>query len=654
MSSPRRVYIYLVSAISLQAVTWALISLIRNLLLSDLNPDTIAIAFQIAIIVIGLPVFLAHWLWGRRLAQRDIDERRATFRRLFLYGMQAMFLIPIVDSSFAIVGNVIGLVTGETLRVGHRALSTGESILFYLIAVVVLAVLWYYLHLINQQDAQTVPESGSAAVVRRANFLGFSGAGLAMTTVASISLLQWLLFQFGGGGTVAAPSNVRVLYELARLAIGVPLWLIFWGQCQRLFAGPNEEERESSLRKFYLYFTVLAAVLSAVTSAGLILEGWFKQLLLVSSTGGGGDVRIPLSIILGMAVLWAYHANILSRDAKSSDEAPRQARIRRVYSYLVAAVGLSAFVIGIAGDVSVFIRSLDEAVISSGLKSQLAGSTAALIAGLPVWFMPWRGAQLQATAKSELGAEERRSVVRKIYLYYFLLIATLTVLSSVVFIVFRLLSAALGLDPPTISELGLAIAFSAIAVGVWLYHGSVLRADGKQMDQDQREHLKGIQVAVVDPGDGAVGRQIIDELSRRIPGLSTVQLELTETDVSEAEAQKKIIGELGEAGVIVGPWSIAVAGGSVTPGMAKAVTSNPARKLLYPTWTEGWDWAGIDRTDTEAIVRQSVDGVKQILAGEMVKPSRPLGIGAIIGIIVAVLLLLGLLSIPLIVFMYGF
>ena len=38
MASVRRWYIYLVSAISLQAVTWALIALLRNLSLPRLHP----------------------------------------------------------------------------------------------------------------------------------------------------------------------------------------------------------------------------------------------------------------------------------------------------------------------------------------------------------------------------------------------------------------------------------------------------------------------------------------------------------------------------------------------------------------------------------------------------------------------------------------
>ena len=107
MITVRRWYIYLVSAVSLQAVTWAIIYLLRNLLTSGSSPPVEAVAFQIAVIVIGLPIFLVHWLWAQRLAGRDPDERQSAVRRLYLYGMLALFLIPFMVNAFDIVGVVI-------------------------------------------------------------------------------------------------------------------------------------------------------------------------------------------------------------------------------------------------------------------------------------------------------------------------------------------------------------------------------------------------------------------------------------------------------------------------------------------------------------------------------------------------------------------
>ena len=67
-------------------------------------------------------------------------------------------------------------------------------------------------------------------------------------------------------------------------------------------------------------------------------------------------------------------------------------------------------------------------------------------------------------------------------------------------------------------------------------------------------------------------------------------------------------------------------------------------------WVEGWEWAGVDRWNAEAIVQQTLRAVKQIVQGEAVRPIRPLSAGAIIGIMVGVLFLLTLLAIPVLYF----
>jgi hypothetical protein len=226
----------------------------------------------------------------------------------------------------------------------------------------------------------------------------------------------------------------------------------------------------------------------------------------------------------------------------------------------------------------------------------------------------------------------------------------MTVLSSAVYIVFRILSMVLGEERITFTELGHAISFSAIAVGVWLYHGMILRGDGKRAKREQASHLAALRVAVVDVGEGLFGRAVIDELEREIPGISLDPIILTPEATGEADTdadQEAIVTQLTEAGLIVGSWMIASAGDSVSNKIAEAVISSPARKLLVPLRSEGWEWAGVDRWDHEAIVRQAVFAVKQVLAGEAVKAHRPMGACAIIGIIISVLFLLTLLVIPL-------
>jgi hypothetical protein len=111
-----------------------------------------------------------------------------------------------------------------------------------------------------------------------------------------------------------------------------------------------------------------------------------------------------------------------------------------------------------------------------------------------------------------------------------------------------------------------------------------------------------------------------------------------------------LAAQLAGAGLIVGPWNITVADGPANTELAGAIRASSTPKLLIPVRTEGWEWVGVDRWSTEALIRQTVDAVRQIAAGEEVKPRRPLGVGAIIAIVIGVFFLLILLAIPIVSF----
>jgi hypothetical protein len=651
MNTARRWYIYLVCAISLQSATWAIIALLRNLLAG--GGGTIGfIAFQIAVIVIALPIFLVHWLWAQRLADREAGEREASLRCFYLYGMSAGFLGALVANAFSLAATLLWTVAGKpgSDSLFYSYSSPPQGILDNLIAIIILGLLWFYQQRAISADAKAAPETGASATIHRLYIFVFSAWGLTMTTMAIIHVIRWIMFQFGRGVMIGGDIGT-LTDEVARLIVGAPLWILFWRHAQGLYSGPSEDERESALRKFYLYASVFVAVLSAVTNATLILAGFFRRLLGLASQG---DIRDPLPIVFGMAFLWAYHAYVLRREGDRAGEAPRQAGIRRLYLYLVSAIGLAAFLVGFSGDISVLIRSFSQ-YFSDSLREQLAWFTAALIAGLPVWLLPWRQAQLGAVAMTPAGAEERRSAARKNYLYFYLFVATLSVLSSAVYILYRLLSLALGErgDSNLASSLGQAIAYALVGVGVWLYHGSTLRGDGQVNRREQATRLEKIRVALVNFGDERFGKSLLEQLQKEMPGLTPDLISLP----VEGESREAAIAKLGEAGLIVGPWPIAVtggAGGLVSAEIAQAVGSSPARKILIPTHFEGWDWAGVESPNAESALLQTARAVKQFIEGEEIKPQRPMSVGGIIGMIIGVLLLLILLAIPVLVYFSEF
>lgn len=643
MRSVRRWYIFLVATISLQAVTWAVIALLRNLLGVWGERSTEAIAFQVAVIVIGLPVFLIHWLWAQRLAAGDPEERAAVLRRLYLYGNMAVLLAPAVSNAYELCGGLLGLLLdpGGSWRGGVQ-FGSGQTIiqglLGNLIPILLLGLLWLYHRQVAMADAAATPPTGNNALIRRLYLLGFSLGGLLMVAQGAVAALRWILFQFGG--TVLS-GGIALINPLASLLVGLPLWVLAWRLAQQLFFGPDSGERESALRKFYLHAVVFFSALAGISAATLLLAGLLRQAFgLVPQ----GDIRDPLPVVLIAAVIWAYHSTTLRADAAVIAEAPRQAAVRRLSWYLVASIGLATALLGLGFITSALIRSLGAPSFGDDLREQLAWSLAALIAGLPVWALTWRKAQGLAERDSPAGDDERGALVRRIYLYGFLFAATLTILSGLIYIVFRLLRLALGepAEGSLVTDLAQAIAFSAIAAALLGYHGGILRHEGRRRQAAEATRASELRVAVLDLADGAFGRAVVERLRHELPGLSLSPIGLTPAAAAGMGAESDPRGlrvQLAEAGLIVGPWQVAVA---QTAGaeVAQAVGASPARKLLLPTPAEGWAWAGVDPWSGEAAISQVVHAVRQTLSGEPIRPVRPLTPLAIVGTVLGVILLL--------------
>jgi hypothetical protein len=173
-----------------------------------------------------------------------------------------------------------------------------------------------------------------------------------------------------------------------------------------------------------------------------------------------------------------------------------------------------------------------------------------------------------------------------------------------------------------------------------------LRADGKSSRREKASLLEALRLVILDVGDGDFGDQLVERLRREIPDISLKPIILAQGINANRDVdtdQDEIVDQLAAAGLIIGPWEIATAGGrngAVSQRIAQAVFSSPAHKLLVPFYNKTWDWAGLDRWDHEAFLRQTVHAVKQILAGEAVKAHRPMGAGSIIAITIAILIVL--------------
>jgi hypothetical protein len=665
MIAVRRGYVYLAAAISLEAVTWAVINLLRNLLRAGHQAPVEIMAFLMAAIIVGLPIYLVHWRWAQRLAYRDVEERASVIRRAYLYGLLALFLIPFLANAFDLLAKLFATALGVSPSTTMRSLTEAQTLVHNLAALVVLGPLWLYHWRIVVRDREAVGESGVPALVRRVYVLGFSAFGTILTAAGFVQLLTWVFYQLGSVDLVQTNGTQVVATESARLITGLCVWLPFWGWAQRLARGADAEERGSALRLFYLYASLFVTTVVTMISAALILTGVLRYSMGLPLAGEG---RQPLAMAIVAGVIWLFYRQALMADVARVELTARQADLRRLYGYLLAGIGLAAFLVGLGSVLTVIFRVLARDTMGVALKDQLAWSVAALLAGAAIWVPAWWRIQPVAAARDASGVAERAAVLRRAYLYFYLFVATVTVLSSAVLVVARLLMVVLGgaKAPGGSSDMvARALAFGLVGVGVWVYHGLVLRRDGALARQDQADREARLPTLLLAGGDEHLGRALWDALHSALPALPLQPLALTESAAAAMGAPDEpiplataaTVGEgLARSELVVAPWDVAVtgaAGGAKATEVASELAASPVRKLLVPASSPGWDFAGVESYSSEELVRQVVAALRQIVAGDEVSPARRMGAGTIILGAIGVFLLTFFVAIPIITFIMG-
>ncbi|HEC96661.1 MAG TPA: DUF3842 family protein [Nitrospirae bacterium] len=137
-----------------------------------------------------------------------------------------------------------------------------------------------------------------------------------------------------------------------------------------------------------------------------------------------------------------------------------------------------------------------------------------------------------------------------------------------------------------------------------------------------------MRIAVVDGQGGGIGSTIVKRLREKF-GADVEILALGTNSAAtsammKARANKGATGEnaiirnTGRVDVIVGPLSIVLANGmlgELTPGIAEAIASSMARKILLPVNQEGVEIAGIQREPLPHLIEKVVEYLKPGIRG---------------------------------------
>jgi hypothetical protein len=490
----RRLYVYLVALISFTAAMFAVDGLLQALADAWISGPSFlvvmgtgfvrrAIAANMAMLLVAVPVFLIHWAMAQsRIA--DPEERGAAMRKFYLYAASAVSLGFVLVRANGLLSGIARLALGEPVA---RSPILPSAWLHFLGMAVVSALCLYQWQATARSDGDYGSEEGLAAAWRRIYLAAFALIGLAMVIFGSAGLisaaLQALLER-------SAPSiswawlPVEAGIGLSTLLVGALTAHVAWSAWRDVMRA-SPDEGSSALLHLYLYVAVIGGAVATLVPVAIV----FRRALLWVFGGQDdpaqdvfGDITAALSFIPAGVMVWRYHWRVLESLDEHNVESPESVAVRRIYYYAVAATGLVLLWIGLVNVLQVVIDMVFTAgqIKDSAIwQRPLATGLSLLVVGAPVWAYHWRSVQsiaLQATAE---GAAERASLPRRVYLYAVAFTGAVLLIVFLALVVYRVFLYAMGDPNITLmsTELSEDIARSLIAAALWAVHLGALRTD---------------------------------------------------------------------------------------------------------------------------------------------------------------------------------
>src|SRR5512133_2433432 len=235
MKSIRRLYFYLVAFISIEIIVWGLVGLLRSIVDDTISGGADALAQALALILVGVPIFLIHWLWAQRAAAREEEEKTASIRAMFLYAILLGTLIPVAQNLLSFIDRSLIQVTGLGVARAFRAFSE-QTIADNLIAILINGIVAAYFWNILRSDLATLtdPLKGTSnenfSDVRRLYRYIWMLYGLLMTVFGAQQVLRFLL-DIPGDVLGDLCSSIAV-NGVALLLVGTPIWAYSWSVIQ--------------------------------------------------------------------------------------------------------------------------------------------------------------------------------------------------------------------------------------------------------------------------------------------------------------------------------------------------------------------------------------------------------------------------------------
>lgn len=626
MTAIRRLYLYAVALVSLEVVLWGSIRLLRSIVERNaIGASAELLAGALSLVLVGVPVFLLHWLLAQRAVLKDAEERPARLRAVFLYTALLLTLMPVIQNLLALLIRLLLRLTGA--GDWEALVGSGQSFLDNLVALFVNGGAAFYFYNILRGDWKLFQEPDEFLDTRRIYRYVWLLYSLALTTLGIQMIVQSLLAALQA---TAQGGQGDLVNGIALLLVGASLWLFVDRALQSALEAP--QERASLLRWAILYLLTFVSVGGLLAGGAILLYYVLRAILGEPFTLSGflGEISDPLSISLPLLLIWLYYGRTLALHlrarpvavaAEAKNEAagdaasfaptvprglpPRQAGLRRLYFYGLALLGLAAVAIGAHLLLTTVLDFIFGGEGLSTQRAQLSAGLAALAVGLPVWILAWLPMASEAGREGEVGDHARRSLVRKGYLYLVLFAGVMGVMVSTGALLFHVLSAALG-DPPdnllltVLRNLEAVLLFAALLI----IHGRALRADSRIAERTLARRHAQFPVLLLAPDEGELTEVMVRALQRQAPSLPVAVHPYSQGAPGE---------DLSTARAVILPAELAA---RPTEALRLWLQGFTGARLVIPLPARGWYWMGSGGRNLAAIARQTAQTVRGLAEGQ--------------------------------------
>jgi Domain of unknown function (DUF5671) len=341
-------------------------------------------------------------------------------RRLYLYLVSAAALGLLAAGSTLLGGTILYFVFNDPSAQSYRT-----QLAIYTAMTLVALPVWGVHFWFARRFAHRDPAERASAIRRLYLYLACLGSSIgAMVALAftAADLIRALIDTCVSGPVTVSnlretficppiPDWLNISQEGWTAIVYIAIWAFHYRIAARDRAAVGETGASATLRRWYMYVVLLVALLTMLTGASSLIQvAWLKAMR--SSLAANSYMGDPAGILVAGAIVWGFHAFVISRDHVSDD---RHSTLRALQGFIVVAISIATALVG-ASQILYYglARTLGVDHPSGGgndiIAAMAAPASQVVVYGL-AWFLMRRRLALDARAQEA----DRQAAIRRLY-----------------------------------------------------------------------------------------------------------------------------------------------------------------------------------------------------------------------------------------------